>query len=408
MSTLNSRIPQYCKHKGTGQAVVTIDGRDIYLGLYGTVDSRSRYNQIVAEWLAAGRRLPEDPQAVTVAEVVAAFRRYARTYYKNSDGTISREADNYDEAVKPLVKLYGRLPAVEFGPIRLKAVREAMIADARVRTNINRHMSRIKSVFKWATSAEMIPPQVFHGLLSVSGLRQGRCEAKESDPVKPVPDEVVNATLPHLPSVVRAMVELQHLTGARPGEICSMRIGEVDRSTQIWRYCPAAHKTAHHGHHRTIFIGPRAQAVLKPFMRKLDPSAFIFSPTAALLEMRQRRSESRKTPLGQGNAAGRNIARQPKRKPGDHYDVHGYRRAIARATDTADLWAKGGRIVANDQRVIPRWNPHQLRHSAATTIRKRFGIEGAQHVLGHSQIKTTELYAEKNSQVAEKIAASVG
>jgi len=66
-----NRVPEYCRHRPTGQAYVWIDGRMIYLGLYGTAASRQRYDQIITEWIAAGRRLPGDPQAITVAEVVA-------------------------------------------------------------------------------------------------------------------------------------------------------------------------------------------------------------------------------------------------------------------------------------------------------------------------------------------------
>jgi integrase len=49
-----------------------------------------------------------------------------------------------------------------------------------------------------------------------------------------------------------------------------------------------------------------------------------------------------------------------------------------------------------------------LRHSAATEIRKRFGIEAAQHVLGHATLNVTEIYAEKNSEAARQIAAAIG
>jgi len=53
------RTPAYRKHKASGQAVVTIDGRDVYLGPYGTDASYREYDRILAEWLANGRRLPD-------------------------------------------------------------------------------------------------------------------------------------------------------------------------------------------------------------------------------------------------------------------------------------------------------------------------------------------------------------
>jgi len=126
----------YCRHKPSGQAYAFIDGRMIYLGVFGTAASKAEYNRLIAEWLAAGRRLPTDPQAVTIAEVVAAFRRNAAVYY----GPRSKTAVNIDESLRPVVKLYARTPAIEFGPLRLKAVRESMIRAGRVRASINRRM----------------------------------------------------------------------------------------------------------------------------------------------------------------------------------------------------------------------------------------------------------------------------
>jgi integrase len=88
--------------------------------------------------------------------------------------------------------------------------------------------------------------------------------------------------------------------------------------------------------------------------------------------------------------------------------VDTYRRAIARAADAADAWEKGGQVIRNDQRIVPRWHPHQLRHSAATEIRRQFGIEAAQHVLGHRTLAVTQLYAEKNDDIAKRVAAAIG
>jgi integrase len=52
-----------------------------------------------------------------------------------------------------------------------------------------------------------------------------------------------------------------------------------------------------------------------------------------------------------------------------------------------------------------RFHPHQLRHSAATRLRKKYGLEAAQVILGH---QTTEIYAEKNIEAATRVMADVG
>jgi integrase len=55
-----------------------------------------------------------------------------------------------------------------------------------------------------------------------------------------------------------------------------------------------------------------------------------------------------------------------------------------------------------------RWSPNRLRHSAATEVRRRFGLEAAQHVLGHASANTTEIYAERDAAAAQEIARKIG
>ena len=45
------KIPAYRLHKPTGQAVVTLNGRDFYLGRHGSPASRDEYDRLIAEWL---------------------------------------------------------------------------------------------------------------------------------------------------------------------------------------------------------------------------------------------------------------------------------------------------------------------------------------------------------------------
>ncbi len=95
------------------------------------------------------------------------------------------------------------------------------------------------------------------------GTEKDRCDARESEPVKPVPQEYVDAVQPYVSRQVWAMIQLQLLTAARPGEILKMRPWDIDRSEKIWVYAPAEHKTAHHGHERKIYIGPKGQILRK-------------------------------------------------------------------------------------------------------------------------------------------------
>jgi integrase len=400
-------LPAYRRHKASGQAIVTLDGQDFYLGVYQSPASKAEYSRLTGEWLAAGRRLPTDPNHVTVAELAAAFRRHSREYYRDSDGTVSRAVGNFDEALRPVLKLYGKTPAVEFGPLRLKAVREAMIAAGRVRTNVNRLIVRIRGVFKWGAENELIPASVYHGLMALSGLRAGRSGAKESTPIKPVPDAYVEAIKPFVSRQIWAMVRLQRLTGMRPGEVVLIRGMDLDATGKLWIFRPAKHKTMLHGHKREVYFGPRARAIVEDFL-KLDPAAYIFSPADAEAERRERLHAARRTPLSCGNKPGTNRRRKPEHAPGARYTALSYYRAVQRGCDRADSWAKGGLVVANEDRLIPRWHVNQLRHSRATELRKSYGLEATQAVLGHSRVETTQIYAERLSESAARVAAEAG
>jgi integrase len=54
------------------------------------------------------------------------------------------------------------------------------------------------------------------------------------------------------------------------------------------------------------------------------------------------------------------------------------------------------------------WHPNQLRHNAATDARGRAGVDAAQVILGHSSVKTTEIYAETNIDAAIEYARKWG
>jgi len=386
------KVPPYRIHKGSGQGYVNVEGRRIYLGLDGKPETTQRYHQFIAEWMAAGCQPRIAPNEITVKEVIARYWIYANQYYRNADGSVSTEIKNVRLALRPVNELYSMTKATQFGPVALRAVRQKMIERGMCRGSINRQIGRVKRVFKWAVSEELIPGEVYHALQAVPGLRRGRCEARESDPIKPVPDEHINAIRPFVGKQVWAIIQLQLLTAARAGEITTIRPIDIDTSGNIWVYQPESHKTAHHGHERNIYIGPRAQEVLRPFLlRRVD--AFCFSPAEADAERRAILAEQRTTPLSCGNRAGTNRKAKPKRTPGAVYSVDAYRRAIARACDRAG---------------VPRWHPHRLRHNAATHLRKEFGLETARIILGHRSVAITTIYAEADQQKAIDAMTKVG
>lgn len=217
---------------------------------------------------------------LTVNELAVRYWEHAEKHYRKPDGSLTSETTCLKIALRPLKQLYGHTLANDFGPVELRTVRDRMVALGWVRRSINLHLSRLKHLFRWAGEQGWVKPDVYNGLLCVSGLRAGRSEAKESEPVRPVRDAFVDTVLPFLTPQVAAMVPLQRLTGMRPGEVCRMRVCELDTSGQVWVYRPDSHKTQHHGHERAIYIGPKAQAFIRPFLT-LDTQAYLFSPAVS-------------------------------------------------------------------------------------------------------------------------------
>jgi integrase len=421
MPRLTRKIPAYRHHKARDLAVVTLGGQDFYLGIFGSPESKAQYDRLIGEWLAAGRHAPpkgrsEADAGLTVDEVIVRYWSFASGYYVR-DGQPALELLNIKDALRPLRRLYGTTPAATFGPVALKAIRQTMIDAGLARNTVNSRIGKIRRMFKWAVADELVPPAVHQGLQAVTGLRAGRGRVRETSPVRPVSPEAIAAVLQYVSAPVAAMIQLQDLTGMRPGEVMALRGVELDRSADVWIYRPARHKTQYKGFERAIPIGPKAQAILTPWL-KSAPMAFVFSPVEAVKIRNEKAKANRKSKMTPSQAA-RKPKAKPKRKARERYDQHSYGTAIERACDKAFPHPTLGPIAAKDLtpeqaaellawRKGHRWHPNQLRHSAATKIRAAFGLEAAQTVLGHARADVTQVYAERDLSKAIEVMREVG
>jgi len=420
------RKPSYLLHKATGQARVRIDGKDEYLGEYGSRESRDRYDDLIAEWLVTNGDASR--HTLRVDDLALLYMKYANTYYiKNGQET--SEIHKLRSLLRLLVKLHGRIRIREFGPTALREVRDAMIESGWLRRTINENIHRIRRIFRWAVSRELAPVSVVQTLETVEGLKRGRSSAKESTPVLPIDDAVVEATLPFLTDVVADMVRLQRLAGMRPGECCSIRPCDVTFGTDgVWAYRPEHHKTEHHGRERIVFFGPKAQTVLRPYLDR-DAESYCFSPLESESARNANRKANRKSQMTPSQSA-----RQPvtdRRRPTkDHYTKDSYRRAITRGCEAAFEMPENLRYIHRALKAVPKtkrpaerkqlqalasewrsencWAPNRLRHTAATVIRAETDIETVRVVLGHSSAVTSEIYAEKDFAAARSIMAKIG
>ena len=366
------------------------------MGRWGIKATKEAYARFVAEWVASdgqvlSRLSSSTGTGPTIVELITAYIKYAKRYYRKNGQETGTVAE-IKVVLRIVRQLYGPTIVADFGIVQLKAIRETMIDQGLARETINSRVAIVKRMFRWAVTECMATESVYQTLACLPGLKKGRCRAPETTPVKPVDDETVEATLKHCPATVAAMVRIQRLTGCRPGEIIAMRPIDIDRTGDVWLYTPESHKTEHHSKSRTVYLGPKVQAILTPYLDRHE-SDYCFDPRESealrLLDLHRERT----TPLLYGNRPGTNRKRKPKVRPGSRYTTGSYRRAIHRACKKA-----GAEL----------WSPNRLRHTAATEIRRDYGLEAAQLILGHSTANVTQVYAERDTDKAIEIARKVG
>lgn len=382
------RTPKYSLHKPTGQAYVRINGKFHYLGEHKSPESQERYNRLIAQWL--GSTFNADRETLTISRLCILYVDFARQYYRKN-GKQTSEVHCIQLALRPLTAKCGREKVANFGARRLKDVREEMIALGWSRTGINAAVQRINRMIRWGVENEHVRPEIYQACRAVTGLRLGRSEAKETEPVKPVHQADIDAVKPFVSDQVWAMIQLQLVSGMRPGEVCLMRLSDISLTGDVWEYRPSEHKTEHHGRQRLIFLGPKAQTMMRPYLTA-DRTRFLFSPEDAEAKRSEKRRQDRQSPLTPCQESRERIE-DPQRAPGEHYRRDSYSRAIARACRLA--------------KVTP-WAPNRLRHNAATELRKHYGLEGTRTVLGHSTADMTSVYAELDFDAAKQIMRSVG
>ena len=185
---------------------------------------------------------------VTVISVLMAYKPVANSTLGEWLVERNKPAESPKQvAAIDVVELYGGVQVSDFGPLALKACRERMVQRGLARRHVNQRVNRIRRCFRWGVENELVAPTVLEGLRSVTALKKGRTPAPETLPVQPVPREHVEAVLPHVAKQVACMIQLQLLTGMRPGEVVQMRPGDIDRSGDVWVYRPIHNKTDYRG-----------------------------------------------------------------------------------------------------------------------------------------------------------------
>lgn len=400
------RLPQPRLHKPSGQARIRVGGREIYLGKFGSDDAEQRYREVIAELAVEGRDetqvqrrsttavppslatpMPEPlaapPASITVGELcVAWLKDIQRT---KGDGYREKSLWYGARVAARALRPVATMAAADFGPRAMLSIREkfasghvvyrnakgnVMTDRPRTRRYVNDTMGRIVQLFRWAAIRELVPGDRPAALREIPALKPGELATVSETPKRrPVPEDVLEATLANLPDDMRRLVQFLRLVGCRPAEAATLRLCDVDRSNgQVWRYMPDRHKNAWRGHSRVIAIGPRAQAVVLEALGGRREADLVFVPR------RSRRSI-------------------PIRQTAGGFSVEAIRGAIQRAAAAAE---------------VPRWTTYQLRHTRAHEVRLLYGPDAAKAVLGDKTAAMLDTYSEADFSLACQAAAATG
>jgi len=344
-------------------------------------------------------RLPSD---LLVSELLVAW-------IGGSDLAHVRDRSRYRQAVAQFGDMFGERVAREIktgeveswaiGMARLERDGKQVYSESTIRARL----AYLKRAWRWAARQGLLPAECSMQFDLVAGPRPGI--ARKTRKIRSASAEQVELILPHLRSPVRAIVQLQRLTGARPSELFRLRprdvlrdcvaeiadYGKVDlKRLGVWLVVLEEHKTESvSACDRWIVLGRQAQEILAPFLERAN-DAFCFSPVEAAEERWQ---ESREDRAKRGGGSGGNRKPKAESRLRQHYDKGSYRQAVNRAC------VKAG---------VPKINPYQLRHLFSVTTRDAHGLDATQAAMGHTSPQTTQRYAKRSFDLAARVARESG
>jgi integrase len=353
--TRNS-FPHYPKKKhGSGQARIRLNGKDCYLGPFGSNVSKKKYAELAAQF--AGSQVMPDPQKhkATIGELTLAF-------LKAHSEMPEKEVWHYKRICKLLNRRHGHLPASMFGTGELSRLRTSLLAGdwmtAEERKHpkagpwsvfmANRGVNKIRSLFRWGEEQGHVAPGVYAHLQALRPLSKAT-QARQTKPRQGIDLPALLAILPHLPPSVAALLEIQWWSGMRPSEAVRMKADNLEQREGVWFYWLLEHKNAWRpGREReAVILGPEAIRVLRPWLE------------AAKLK-------------------GKGVPIFPSGKTGRQYTVGGYAQAIARAFE--------------EYPKLEKFTPYQCRHGMKRRVTRELGLDAARAALRQSSLETTAHY----------------
>jgi integrase len=303
----NHTPPLRWHHKQTKQFCIYLNRDRVLLGTERDAAERKRLRLIAAHLnQPVTPRKPTCPDDLTVAEALERYTAFAEKHYKDDRAHI-----RIKRAVGAATSVHGDTLIARFDGAALREVRDSLLdSDPPLsRRYINHLITALKTAVAWMVERKICSAMVLAEIRTVKRLEFGR-GGVELPEIPPVDPDVVNRTLPFCPPPVRAMIEIQRLTGMRPGELVIMRRRDVSTSPShhlqvpnwsrtvhaievsgetIWMYVPIAHKNLWRGKTRIIAIPPAAREILAPILLAREPDEFPFARSMHSTASRERR-----------------------------------------------------------------------------------------------------------------------
>lgn len=365
------RIPQYSVHNVRNIAYVNWQSARHYLpGKAHSVESKEAYKAFLRDNVFGPTQV-KPGRRISITELILLYQEFASNYYEDQG-----HQSHYNAMITVALKLehlYHNVTAADFGPKMLKEFRSTLVEDGNSRDYVNDQINRVRKIFKWAVSEELIPVETYQALATVSGLKRGQEGVKDTAKRQPAAWDDVEAIAKVLHEPVSTMVYFQWHTGQRSMAIVQAHADQFKQDADgMWIWEPR-HKTEYLGKTVRIPLGPKAAKLVGA---RLEEGGLLF-PT----------------------------------RLGTTYKTWTYRQAILRAQESlyeAQCKQHEKEPQKHPKPKLIRWTPHQIRHAKGHHIRSKYGVEAAQALLGHDSLQATEIYSEKRFQLAKQIAAKEG
>ena len=289
--------------------------------------------------------------------------RHVPTYYRLPDGRPSREQEDIRYILDQLIKHCGDVPVNQLTRHHVKETQTRMVAAGLSRKVVNQRIGRVKRAFRWLAEEQLVPEALEATVARIAPLPAHRSAAPERAPVTPVAGELVARTAAVVGEPWASLIRLQWHTGMRPGEVTGLRVEYLAPAgpRTLAADFRAAHKMGYKGKRRVVLVGRRGVTC---WPRGCSGPSYAARTTCSC----------RCEPSGPCWSAA-----------------------------TRPPWLSAARNMACRTGTRTRF-----RHTYATRVRKRFGLDGAQVALGHSRADVTQVYAEVDAGRAADIARDMG